>query len=128
MARRIRKEVEPVNFEDFHAQTAATAEYPWALCRRSESLAYTALGFVGEAGEVANQVKKVLRDDSGTLTPARRDKIEGELGDVFWYLSRFMDEAGIDPEEVFSRNSDKLLGRQADGTIRGDGEHREPVV
>lgn len=116
-----------MNFEEYHQTTHETAMYPGAGIGDWRALAYTSLGLAGEAGEVANQVKKIFRDDADRMTAARRTRIGDELGDLFWYLSLFMREAGIELSEVLEHNRAKLLKRQAEGTLQGDGEERVPV-
>lgn len=66
--------------------TQKTAIYPGQ--GSITGLVYVALGLGGEAGEFNDQVKKVLRDDGSTLTAERGAKLQGELGDVLWYLAR----------------------------------------
>lgn len=83
-------------------------------------LVYATLGLTGEAGEVANQVKKVLRDDNEAVTPERRDKIIDELGDVQFYLAAVCNELGIDIREVLVNNINKLDKRRENGQINGD--------
>ncbi len=63
-------------------------------------MTYPALGLCGEAGEVAEKVKKTIRDDAGVLSDERRDALSRELGDVLWYLSQLATEAGLDLEET----------------------------
>ena len=86
----------------------------------AEALVYTGLGLTGEAGELANQIKKIIRDDRGELTEERRQKLIDELGDVFWYAAATARELHITVEEVLIRNSNKLLARQKANTIQGD--------
>jgi NTP pyrophosphatase (non-canonical NTP hydrolase) len=74
----------------------------------------------GEAGEVANQVKKILRDNAGELTAERRAKIVDELGDVLWYAAALASDIGISLEEVAALNLAKLAKRFEAGTIQGD--------
>src|SRR3954452_21053174 len=72
-----------MNFEEYQAEASATALYP----RRMENLEYPTLGLAGEAGEVANIVKKIQRDFGGEITDETRTKLKDELGDVLWYIS-----------------------------------------
>ena len=88
------------------------------------ALVYLALGLNGEAGEVAEKVKKVVRDDEGVLTPERREGIIDELGDVLWYLAQLCNELNIDFSEVASRNLKKLADRKERGVLHGDGDKR----
>ena len=87
-------------------------------------MTYPALGLCGEAGEVAEKVKKTLRDDGGVLSDDRRDALSRELGDVLWYLSQLATEAGLDLEEIASENLAKLFSRQERGVLRGSGDDR----
>lgn len=101
-------------------RTATTAVYPFSGSGNVQGLMYIGLGIAGEAGEIANQVKKIARDDGGFVTPERRGKIEDELGDVGWYWLRFCYELGFDPYEVLARNEQKLRQRALEGTLNGD--------
>ena len=109
-----------VDLSDYQRRSRATALYPGL----GESLTYPALGLCGEAGEAAEQVKKALRDDAGTLTPERRGALEQELGDVLWYLAQLATEAGLDLGQVAVANLDKLAARAARGTLHGSGDDR----
>lgn len=102
------------------ARTATTAAYPFSGSGSVQALMYVALGLAGEAGEIANQVKKIARDDGGFLTAERQRKIDDELGDVGWYWLRMCYELHLDPYEVLERNKNKLAQRAADGMINGD--------
>lgn len=90
----------------------------------SGRLTYPALGLCGEAGEVAELIKKMHRDDNGCLTFGRREKLKKELGDVLWYLAEISRQAGLNLSEVASANIEKLRTRQESGTIHGDGSDR----
>jgi NTP pyrophosphatase (non-canonical NTP hydrolase) len=89
------------------------------------NLLYLTSGLVGEAGEVANKVKKILRDDYGKLTPQRRIELVLELGDVLWYVSEICTHLGIPLEKVASDNIHKLGMRKYKGMIGGSGDGRE---
>lgn len=97
-----------------------TRLYPGAGNGTDEQINYCILGLVGEAGEVANQWKKVYRDDGGVITEDRHDKLKDELGDVLWYVAALADELGLSLSEIKTHNTDKLLGRKANDTIHGD--------
>ena len=85
---------------------------------------YPTLGLVGESGEVADKVKKVLRDKKGQFDKESRDAIKYELGDVLWYISQLSSELGYELEEVASANLEKLKSRKIRGKIKGSGDDR----
>ena len=101
-------------------RTITTAVYPFAGLGDVQALMYVALGLSGEAGEIANQVKKVARDDGGMVSAERRAKVVDELGDVMWYWLRLCYEMSIDPYDVLMHNEAKLTERAANGTVNGD--------
>ena len=85
---------------------------------------YPTLGLSGEAGEVADKVKKVLRDRGGVFDDPTREAIKLELRDVLWYVAQLSSELGYDLEEVATANIDKLSSRAARGYIGGSGDQR----
>jgi NTP pyrophosphatase (non-canonical NTP hydrolase) len=74
----------------------------------------------GEAGEVTEKVKKMLRD--GTV-PDKKE-IAKELGDVLWYISALAGDFGISLEEIAQMNYEKLKSRQERNVISGSGDNR----
>lgn len=75
-----------------------------------EHLCNAALGLAGEAGEVADQVKKMLfHTDKGV--EYHREKMVHELGDSFFYHIKVMELMGISLEEVLKANKEKLQSR-----------------
>jgi NTP pyrophosphatase (non-canonical NTP hydrolase) len=96
-----------MNFEEYQSEARNTAHYP----NRLKNLEYPTLGLAGEAGEVANIVKKVQRDFSGTVTDETRQKLKDELGDVLWYISACADELGLTLNEIAEFNVNKLAKR-----------------
>jgi NTP pyrophosphatase (non-canonical NTP hydrolase) len=97
-----------------------TAVYP----DQGANFAYPALGLAGEAGEVADKLKKVIRDNGGVLTDPVRDAVAKELGDVLWYVSVLAHEMDYSLEEIAQTNLDKLASRQERGVITGSGDNR----
>lgn len=82
------------------------------------------LGLSGEAGEVAEKFKKIIRDRGGVITSDDKDDIIKELGDVLWYVSALADYLGVSLEEVASKNLQKVLDRKARGKSHGSGDNR----
>ena len=109
-----------MDFNAYHEAARRTAAYPDV----GSNPIYPTLGLTGEAGEVADKVKKVLRDRDGQFDPEVREAIKLELGDVLWYVAQLARELGYDLDEVASANLDKLASRAARGRIRGSGDHR----
>lgn len=92
---------------------------------RGHNLTYTVLGLTGEAGEVANTVKKLSRDDAGLMTNERREKIIDELGDVLWYIAATASEVGLKLQDVAAYNVRKLrnrYGADGNGKVTGQGK------
>jgi len=77
------------------------------------------LGLVGEAGEVAEKIKKLFRD--GVVD---EDAIKKEIGDVVFYATALANYFNGNLQEVIDINVDKLDGREARGTIQGSGDNR----
>lgn len=109
-----------MNLNDYQKRAVSTAIYP-----RDYAIVYPALGLAGEAGEVAEKVKKMIRDDNGILSPERKEAIILELGDVIWYIGSLANDLGVTLEEIAQRNLDKLAKRKEVGKLKGDGDERE---
>jgi NTP pyrophosphatase (non-canonical NTP hydrolase) len=93
------------------------------LINKNSGLAYPALGLCGEAGEVAEKVKKIIRDKNGEIAGSE-DELVKELGDVLWYAARLSMELGVTLETVAEKNVEKLKGRMERGTVQGNGDER----
>jgi NTP pyrophosphatase (non-canonical NTP hydrolase) len=96
-----------MNFKDYQFEAGKTALYP----KRLSNLEYPTLGLAGEAGEVANIVKKIQRDFGGEITDEVRAKLKDELGDVLWYIAACADELGLTLDEIAEYNVGKLAKR-----------------
>ena len=88
------------------------------------NIIYPALGMTGEAGEVADKVKKVIRDNKSQFTEEKKREIAKEIGDVLWYCAVLAHDIGFSLEEVGRMNIDKLKSRQKRGKLSGSGDNR----
>ncbi len=96
-----------LSFEEYQQEARQTALYP----NRLKNLEYPTLGLAGEAGEVANIVKKIQRDFGGKITDEIRAKLKDELGDVLWYIAACADELNLTLMEIAEFNVEKLAKR-----------------
>lgn len=108
------------DFDEYQKEASKTAVYP----QIGNNFVYPTLGLAGEAGEVADKIKKVIRDDGGGLNEEKKAEIKKELGDVLWYLSQLAKELGIKFSEVASGNLEKLSSRKLRGKLHGNGDNR----
>lgn len=104
---------------EYQAAALATAVYPAG----DGALTYTVLALAGEAGELANRHKKVLRGDANA-PEIHKAQMVGELGDILWYLAACSKELGVSLEYVAQYNLAKLRRRKEAGAIQGDGDSR----
>ena len=105
---------------EYQRKAAETAIFP-----KEKALEYLTLGLTGEAGEIANKVKKFIRDgyDREELI-AKQNEVLDELGDVLWYVAAVAEVMGSNLEAVAKDNLWKLAERQRNGTLRGSGDKR----
>lgn len=111
-----------MNFDEYQ-KNARLTRYSQSDDKLKELMKFT-LGLCGESGEIAEKVKKLLRDDNGEITSERRASMKKELGDVLWYISTLADCFDLSLDEIARFNNEKLLSRDDRGTIHGDGDNR----
>ena len=105
---------------DMYQQVAkTTAIYP-----REQAIIYPTLGLTGEAGEVANKVKKIIRDGTNKNNENLVQEISAEIGDCLWYISVLADDIGVKLSDIANGNLEKLANRRKKGTIHGSGDKR----
>ena len=109
-----------MDFKTYQKQARLTAQYP----NLGSNNIYPTLGLVGEAGEVAEKIKKVIRDKNGIFDDESKKGIKKELGDVLWYLSNLCTEFEFSLDDVALQNLEKLKQRAAKGKISGSGDNR----
>lgn len=109
-----------MNFKEYQKKSRKTAIYP----NKDNNFIYTTLGLVGESGEIAEKIKKVIRDGDGTIDDKKREELNKELGDVLWYLSQMATELKISLDDIAEKNIEKLYSRMDRGKIHGNGDNR----
>lgn len=96
-----------------------------AVFPKEIGLTYCTMGLCGEAGEVAEKMKKLFRDKGGVVTEEFKQDVKKELGDVVWYVTALAKELDLTLEEILEANYEKLMKRRATNTLHGDGDNRE---
>ena len=108
-----------MKLNDYQKRALETAIYP-----NEEKVIYPALGMAGEAGEVADKVKKIIRDNNSKISNEKALEIAKEIGDVLWYCATMANDLGFDLETIAKMNYQKLHSRQQRGVISGNGDNR----
>jgi NTP pyrophosphatase (non-canonical NTP hydrolase) len=109
-----------LDFDQYQREAGLSAIYP----DRFDNLYYPALGLAGEAGEVCEKIKKIMRDKNGRVSEEDQQLLVKELGDVLWYVSALADELDVFLGDIASTNIQKLLSRKQRGKISGSGDNR----
>ena len=113
----------PTTLNEYQEMALETAIYPEEF-----KVIYPALGITGEAGEVSDKIKKLIRDKGykgGRIESDKdREDIALELGDVLWYVATLANDIGYNLEEIAILNYSKLKKRKEQGKIGGSGDHR----
>lgn len=121
--------------KEYQTRTTLTAVYPMQVDKLAYNMqpasiaalfriGYITLGLSGEAAEISNKVKKVIRDNGGVFDDGIISIIASELGDVMWYVAQMCNELEIDLNGIMEQNLRKLQDRQSRGTLGGSGDDR----
>lgn len=108
------------HFDVYQYKSQETAVYP----DKGDNLYYPALGLAGEAGEVCEKIKKIMRDKNGVITREDALELSKELGDVLWYISALASELDVSLSTIAEKNIEKLSSRQERGKLLGSGDNR----
>ena len=96
-----------------------------AIFPKEKALEYLTLGLTGEAGEIANKVKKFIRDGASKEEYlAKRIEIGYEIGDVMWYCAVLAEELDMNLGHIMEKNLEKLADRKKRGKLSGSGDNR----
>jgi NTP pyrophosphatase (non-canonical NTP hydrolase) len=113
-----------MDFKVYQEKAITTKIYDPSL-----AIPYCVLGITGEAGEVAEKVKKYLRDEfdnysQGIMREEMKVELSKEIGDVLWYLAALSDELGLQLEDIAQQNIIKLQSRKDRNFLSGSGDNR----
>lgn len=108
-----------MNLNEYQLAALETAIYP-----EDKRIIYPALGMCGEAGEVADKVKKIIRDNEQQFSEDKKLAIAMEVGDVLWYCATMAHDLGYSLEQIAQMNIYKLKSRKERGKIGGSGDNR----
>ena len=114
------RQLSSITAAEYQSRACETAIYP-----KHRAMEYLTLGLTGESGEIANKVKKFIRD--GAVKDeylAKRIEIGYEIGDVLWYCAVLAEELEMNLGHIMEKNLDKLADRKKRGTLSGSGDNR----
>lgn len=106
-----------MTLNEYQLKALETAVYPTPII-------YPTLGMCGESGEVADKVKKVIRDNNGEFSEEKKKEIAMEIGDVLWYCATLAHDLGFSLDAIAGMNHAKLKSRQQRGMLGGSGDNR----
>jgi len=129
-----------ITFDEYQKKAHSTAIYPKILVLRNPedralcdaidvdlvdiSWIYPLIGMIGELGELANKMKKIIRDDGFEISEEKLKEIDDENGDVLWYKAEFNTSLGLSLNNTAKNNLKKLSSRKIRKKIKGKGDHR----
>lgn len=109
-----------MNMNEYQTLALRTA----AQKTKHNELFHLLLGLVGEAGEISEKMKKIVRDYNSDESKIDAADLQKELGDVLWYVAVLADYFDIKLDDVATQNIEKLASRQSRGTLAGSGDNR----
>lgn len=109
-----------MDFNSYQKRTRKNAIYP----DKDNNFVYPALRIAGEAGEVSEKVKKILRDNGGRVSKRGKEEIAKELGDILWYIAQLATELDLSLNEIARLNIKKTESRKKRNKLKGSGDNR----
>ena len=114
------RQLSSITAAEYQSRACETAIFP-----KKQAMEYLTLGLTGEAGEIANKVKKFIRDGAAKDEYlAKRIEIGYEIGDVLWYCAVLAEELEMNLGHIMEKNLEKLADRHKRGKISGSGDNR----
>lgn len=109
-----------MNLDDYQKLALRTARPKDA----PDEVFHLLLGLSGEAGEIAEKAKKIVRDNNSDFTTFDLVDLKKELGDVLWHIAVLANYFDISLEDIGKTNIEKLASRLERGVIAGSGDNR----
>ena len=109
-----------MNLNDYQTLALRTANPK----EKKNELFHLLLGLSGEAGEITEKAKKIIRDHDSDFSKFDLPDLTKELGDVLWHIAVLADYFDIELEIVGASNIKKLASRLDRGVISGSGDNR----
>lgn len=113
-----------MNLDKYQKQAGQFDLFENSLDLKSPGFLEKVLGLVGEAGETADKIKKIIRDKGGFASEEDREEIIKELGDVLWYVANISRYLGVPLSQVADGNLKKLESRKKRNKLHGEGDNR----
>jgi len=114
-----------MTFDEYQKQAITTDLYEGTMESVTDhSFLEKAFGLVGEAGEVAEKLKKIIRDKDGKFSDEDKAELTKELGDVLWYISSLAKYMQVSLDDLATQNLEKVLSRRSRGVTKGSGDNR----
>ncbi len=110
-----------MNMDDYQKKALTTA---LSSGDDFKDLLHWVLGINGESGEIAEKVKKIIRDKDSRISEADKQELAKEIGDVLWHLAVLANQLGFSFDEIAQQNLDKLQSRKKRGVLQGSGDNR----
>jgi len=95
-----------MNLIEYQRKARNTAIY---LNIQDTKIIYPAIGLIGECGEVAEKIKKLIRDANYRMTPDRALAIANELGDCCWYLANICCDINLDLNMMYQMRGASMI-------------------
>lgn len=113
-----------MDLDNYQKQAAEFDFFEATLDLKSPGFMEKILGLVGEAGEAADKVKKIIRDKDGAVSENDKVAIVKELGDTLWYIASVSRYLNTPLSEVAKGNIAKLSDRKNRDKLHGEGDER----
>lgn len=113
-----------MNLDKYQKRAAEFDLFETTVDLKSPGFLEKVLGIAGEAGEVTDKVKKIIRDKGGYASEEDRMEIAKELGDVLWYVANVARYLDVSLSDIAEGNIDKLSSRKKRNKLHGEGDNR----